>query len=299
MAYYGTGPIKVADGGTGSSSLTDTSVLVGNGTSAITVLAAGVDGELIAGRASADPLFSTIANGNFNFSTSAVAAAVTCTVENTSDTANSNAITYIETGGMSSGDPKNFWLISGSNSFATGIDNSASNRLVICSGTALGTTDRMRIETTGAVTWPANVAFLSFLPTDVTNVTGQSGTYALGAGTALTEVFDQGSAITTGGTFTAPVTGRYDLRVNFTVIGTTIANKFNAALVTENRTYISTYSRAASNANQSWYIDGICDMDAADIATFQLAVTGEAADTDDIDGASGTLVTFVSGTLVA
>ena len=100
-------------------------------------------------------------------------------------------------------------------------------------------------------------------------------------------------------TFTAPVTGRYDLRVNFKVIGTTIANKFNAAIITENRTYISTFSRTASNADQSWYMATIADMDAADIATFQLAVTGEAADTDDIDGASGTLVTFVSGTLVA
>lgn len=299
MGYYGTGPIKVADGGTGAASLTAFSVLAGNGTAAITQLTPGVDGQLMAARASIDPLFSDTANGNFNFMTTTVAGAVTCKVENLSNTANSNAVTFIQTGGSSSGDPKNLWEISGSNSFSSGIDNSVSDRFSICSGTALGTTDRMRIGTTGDVTFPANVAFMSFLPTDVTNVTGQSGTYALGGGTALTEVFDNGGNMGTDGTFTAPVTGRYDLRVNFKVIGTTIANKFNAAIITENRTYISTFSRTASNADQSWYMATIADMDAADIATFQLAVTGEAADTDDIDGASGTLVTFVSGTLVA
>jgi hypothetical protein len=204
----------------------------------------------------------------------------------------------MQVGGSSAMDPQGFWNISGVNSFAIGIDNSQSDRFVICSGATLGTTDRIRIDLTGVATMIAQPCFLSFLPSNVLNVTGASATYTLGAGTALTNVFSQASAITTGGTFTASVTGRYDLRVNFRVIGTTIANLFNAALVTSNRTYISTFARAPSNLNQSWYCDAICDMDAADTATFQLAVTGEAGETDDINGSS-TLVSFVSGTLVA
>lgn len=300
MAYYGSQTLQVKDGGTGERSLTSSGVLVGNGTGAITVLTAGTSDQLIVGASSADPAFGTTsAITSYSFSASSAGADVQVTVENTSNTASSQAIVVVTSGGSSGGDPENFWNVASNNAFATGADNSVTNDpFILCSGSSLGTTNRMVINT-GAVTFPATVAFLTFLATDVTNVTGQSATYTLGSGTALTEVFDQASSITTGGTLTAPVTGRYDLRVNFTVIGTTVATSFNAALVTSNRTYVSTFTRAASNANQSWNISAICDMDAADTCTFQMAVTGEVADTDDIDGASGTLVTFASGALVA
>lgn len=55
--------VSVADGGTGASTLTDHGVLVGSGTSAITALAVGTDGQVLVGSTGADPVFATITDG--------------------------------------------------------------------------------------------------------------------------------------------------------------------------------------------------------------------------------------------
>jgi hypothetical protein len=52
--------VPVADGGTGASSLTDHSVLVGSDTAAITALAVGTDGQVLLGSSAADPVFATL-----------------------------------------------------------------------------------------------------------------------------------------------------------------------------------------------------------------------------------------------
>jgi len=57
-------PIEVSKGGTGASTLTDTSVLVGNGTGPIVALAAATDGQLIIGSSSADPVPASLASAN-------------------------------------------------------------------------------------------------------------------------------------------------------------------------------------------------------------------------------------------
>jgi len=51
-----TGTIPVASGGTGATSLTDGGVLLGSGTSAVTVMAALADSELIVGNGTTDPV---------------------------------------------------------------------------------------------------------------------------------------------------------------------------------------------------------------------------------------------------
>jgi hypothetical protein len=52
--------VPVADGGTGSSTLTDHGVLIGSGTAAITPLAVGTDGQVLLGSTAADPIFATL-----------------------------------------------------------------------------------------------------------------------------------------------------------------------------------------------------------------------------------------------
>jgi hypothetical protein len=51
--------VDVAEGGTGAASLTDHGVLVGSGTSAVTALSVGTDGQLLVGSSAADPVFAT------------------------------------------------------------------------------------------------------------------------------------------------------------------------------------------------------------------------------------------------
>jgi len=55
-----TGTLNVSKGGTGATSLTDHGVLVGSGTSAITALSVGSNGQLLIGQTGADPSFNTV-----------------------------------------------------------------------------------------------------------------------------------------------------------------------------------------------------------------------------------------------
>ena len=62
--YAGGGDVAVADGGTGASSLTDNAVLVGSGTSAITALTVGTNGQVLLGSTGADPAFGTLTSSD-------------------------------------------------------------------------------------------------------------------------------------------------------------------------------------------------------------------------------------------
>ena len=62
--------VTVGDGGTGVESLTDHSILVGSGTSAVTLLTVGTDGQLMVGVGSADPQFVSV-SGDINSITTA------------------------------------------------------------------------------------------------------------------------------------------------------------------------------------------------------------------------------------
>lgn len=298
MSYQGDLPLPLSYGMTGDATLNTNGVLYGNGTSPFGVTNTGTNGTLLAGTTGSAPSFSSTSGGNFSFATASVGASVTLTAENTDNTnAASHAALIIQDGGTSGGDMRSQFVISGATSNMVGVVRSSGNFMFNAGSTNFA--GGITLVPSGTVRKTRTVCFLSFLPTDVNNATGQSATYTLGSGTALTEIFDQAASITTGGTLTSPVTGRYDLRAAFRIIGVTIATKFNAAIVTSNRTYLQTISQTASALNQSIFCSAICDMDAADTCTFQAASTGEAADTDDIDGASGTLVTWCCGNLVA
>lgn len=151
---------------------------------------------------------------------------------------------------------------------------------------------------TGEITYPLQPAFLAFVSTTDSNVTGAGAVFTLGSGNALSEVFDQNGDFVTTGTFTAPVTGRYRLEFHTTVTGTTIATLLLLIINTSNRSYQMQTGRPANNQNFGGTLSSLCDMDSGDTATFAIQVSGEAADTDDIFGDGGTLFTSVSGNLV-
>lgn len=77
--------IPVADGGTGASTLTDHGVLVGSGTSAVTALSVGTNGQVLVGSTGADPVFATITDGE-GIDTALGAGTLTIACETASDT---------------------------------------------------------------------------------------------------------------------------------------------------------------------------------------------------------------------
>lgn len=141
-------------------------------------------------------------------------------------------------------------------------------------------------------------AFLAYLASDVTDITGAGGTYTLGSGTALTEVFDLDGNFNTNGTFTAPVTGKYSLTASIRAIGATVATSSVLSIITSNRTFINVISRPAGSSGFNQVLTVLCDMDAADTATVTLVVSGEAGNTVDIDGDANP-ATYFCGHLVA
>jgi len=149
----------------------------------------------------------------------------------------------------------------------------------------------------GNVTKTTNPSFLAYLAATVNDKTGNGTAYTLGTD-ALTEVFDRGSNFNVNGTFTAPVTGIYDLRSQVTVTGATIATTFVISIVTTARTYTHTFIKAAGAQNESVLITALCDMSATDTAHVTITVSGEAGDTDDILGAASAQ-TYFCGCLVA
>lgn len=298
MGFHGDSPLRVGFGMTGDATLTQYGILYGNGTSAFGITNAGTNGTMCIGTTSSSASFSNTSAGGFSFSVANAGSTTLLTVENSDNTNSaSNSIFQIQNGGTSGGDLRTQYVISGGTSSMVGVVRSSSNFQFNAGSTNFA--GGITFIPSGVFRRTRTVSFLSFLPTDVSNVTGQSATYTLGSGTALTEVFDQATNITTAGLLTAPVTGRYDIRSTIRIIGVTIAAHFNITLTTSNRTYLITLSQPPSALNQSMIISAIADMDAADTCTFQAASTGEAADTDDIDGASGTLVTWCCGTLLA
>ena len=293
-------PIGVDDGGTGASTLTDHGVLVGSGTADITALAVGTTGQLLVGVVTADPAFGSTSSEDFTFGGSAAGSARTLTVENTSNTASSDAKVEIVTAGGSAGDPYTEYTVSGAGVFSVGVDRTDSGKFKVSASSALGTTDTFVSTSAGEITKPLQPAFLAWLGTTDSDVTGDGTTYTLGGGNALTEVYDQGGDFVTTGTFTAPVTGRYSLRMGFRLqdIGAS-HTQLQGYINTSNGNY-AILVNAAGIDRSGTLSQGVvteCDMDASDTALAKLSVSGSTK-TVDVAVAGTNRTNFFCGHLI-
>ena len=129
-------------------------------------------------------------------------------------------------------------------------------------------TERMRLDSIGALTLPLQPAF---------NVTMSSNSAQFGPGafqpTLDTEIFDQNADFASN-TFTAPVTGRYFLSwMVYAANLDTNASYYYNLISTSNRNYykyLFTASFDADVAYYGWSVTALADMDANDTATFFL-----------------------------
>lgn len=206
-----------------------------------------------------------------------------------------------------SGDSFVQYNINATGEFRIGVDDSDTDAFVISQGSALGTNNFVRISDVGEITMPSNPAFLGYQQNADLNITGDGTSAVLGAGVALTEVYDQGSDFVTSGTFTAPVTGRYllifiaNLKTTVTTGGTTCSMK----IVTSNRTYQANFyptlnlvgSLYGTNVANGWTMSVLADMDAADTATAQILSSG-GSKVDELINSTAVFSCF-NGALVA
>ena len=153
-----------------------------------------------------------------------------------------------------------------------------------------GTTERMRIDANGAVTMPAQPAFLARPSVGQTNLPNGVTTVIFD-----TEIFDQNSDFASN-TFTAPVAGKYHLDANLWLeqVDTAI-NYLYLRILTSNRNYNDIISPRFSSDPTYWNFQCsvLADMDAGDTARVLYSQSGASTQVD-----IGTN-SFFSGYLVA
>ena len=127
--------------------------------------------------------------------------------------------------------------------------------------------ERMRIDSSGAVTKPSQPAFLVTLASKQSNVAVNSAVTV----DFDTEIFDQNADFNLGAnTFTAPVTGRYQLNLSlYTNEIDSAADYYMAVIKTSNREYQNVIDPGVLASDPVYWNQGVsvlADMDANDIA---------------------------------
>ena len=143
-----------------------------------------------------------------------------------------------------------------------------------------GGSARVLIDTNGVVTKPAQPAFLAKVNSDQTNIATNSDVTVL----FNVERFDQNADFDTGTyTFTAPVTGRYQLQTSLRLENVdTGGGYYQLKLVTSNTTYATIISPLFSADASYWNMSHtvIADMDASDTAIVKIKQLQGTAQTD-------------------
>ena len=141
--------------------------------------------------------------------------------------------------------------------------------------------EAMRIDSTGAVTMPAQPAFLAVSASSQTNIAvgGSAATVVFG-----TEVFDQNADFASN-TFTAPVTGRYQLSFNIRMNDVDHeASYIDIRLSTSNRSYQWVFANDDDLESDASFVQAnmsiLADMDASDTASVTIFQSGGTAQMD-------------------
>ena len=180
--------------------------------------------------------------------------------------------------------------------FHVGLDDSADD-LVIGVGSALGTTAAIVVDENGHVTKPLQSAFSAECGTTQSNI--GTGTNSI---IIDTEIFDlNGDFNTTSpGTFTAPVTGKYQLSLAVLINNLTPGGSYlQVRIVTSNRDYEFYIEGDAFDSTVGSHTMGgsaLCDMDANDTAIIR-TYNNLGTTTHDIAGDTSQMTTYLTGFL--
>jgi len=135
------------------------------------------------------------------------------------------------------------------------------------------------IDTNGHITKPLQPAFLAHPSSTITNISVGVNGLVFGG-----ERFDQNADYnTSNGTFTAPVTGKYQLNVHFYMLNIdTGATYYEGLLLTSNKNYGVIVSPEFSADLDYYHMELVvlADMDSGDTATIRIDQSGGNSQTD-------------------
>lgn len=134
-------------------------------------------------------------------------------------------------------------------------------------------------------------SFLALVPVTLNNVTGDGTAYTL---TDVVEIFDRNNNVS-GGVFTAPVSGQYQLNVSLSLDGLDGSHtNVVVEIVTTARSYRSEFSAATggSKTQENASLAVIAAMEAGNTAFVRMSVAGSGATVDIIGNATLAWSTF-------
>ena len=153
-------------------------------------------------------------------------------------------------------------------------------------------TEAMKIDANGIITQPLQPAFMVHPSTTQSNLPINTTTTIV----FPTERFDNNADFASN-TFTAPVTGKYQLQANMRLDSVDKDyNNIQLYITTSNKGYYSIIQPAALNADAAYWflaITVLADMDASDTAYVGIYISNNGAAQMDVDASS-----FFSGYLV-
>lgn len=197
-----------------------------------------------------------------------------------------------------SGDSYIQYSINGTGLYRVGVDDDDGDAFKISVGSALGTADAFVMTAAGERTLPLQPAFNAYLSATVDNVTGDNTSYTC---TYDVTVFDIQGDFSSTTTFTAPVSGIYNLaQLNMFLCNTTSSAQ-RYTLSTSNRLYLGTWNPGRSlvanffgtNNWVSFNFGTLADMDAADTAITLLQAPGSSKTDDWVGTVSGVFSRFM------
>lgn len=282
-ASGGAGAITIK-GGTGSSSGTAGTIAITGGDGATSTLGGAVSLNGGVGGAASAGGAATVLGGSGGGANPGGLVTIQGGTAGTTGNGGGVSITAAA-GGSTSGNGGNVTITSGSATSGT------TGTVSVNSG--------LTVDSTGRMTNAAQPAFLAYLASNDSNVTGNGATYTLGTNVALTEIFDQGNNFNTNGTFTAPVTGKYEFLLTPYFTGTTaLMTTCVAQIVTTARAYQITEIWYPAAGDRSIQLSSLCNMTAGDTATFTVRIIGGAGNTVALQSGVNPMLTFISGYLV-
>jgi len=159
--------------------------------------------------------------------------------------------------------------------------------LCIGSGNTTSVTNTPYYTDIGRYRAPYQPAFCAFNSVTDSNQTGDGTDYTVDFDT---EIFDQNSNFSAD-TFTAPVTGRYQLNCNILCQQCTTAMNGKISINTSNRTWNSN-NLVCETGNNEYNYSVLCDMDASDTAVCKVLVSAGTKVVDIFGDATDCRTTF-------
>ena len=165
-----------------------------------------------------------------------------------------------------------------SNKAGIGILNDAGNRgiwtdsndLLFTTSYEGNSTVHMKIDTNGIITKPLQPAFMGKVGAQIAN-------FAVGSAVTVpfsSEIFDQNLDYNTNGTFTAPVTGKYQFNILILINNMdSAASYYQIQFITSNRTYYHTQDARGFDTDilyKNMDIAILADMDVGDTAIVKI-----------------------------